>query len=89
MNKYKSYIGSKIILASEMGYKKFNEVYKNTKVDEDVDGYHVIYSNLDGTVYYSWSPKDVFENSYRLVTSGEATFIDNTYKDILPPSSEE
>ena len=31
------------------------------------DGYHVIYP--DG--YNSWSPKNVFEEAYRLVSSGE------------------
>ena len=30
-------------------------------------GYHVVYP--DG--YHSWTPKDVFENAYRKVTSGE------------------
>ena len=35
--------------------------------NEDVPGYHVQYTNPDGSIYDSWSPKDVFEQSYQIV----------------------
>ena len=34
--------------------------------NEDVPGYHVQYTNPDGSIYDSWSPKDVFEKSYQV-----------------------
>ena len=49
----KTYIGTKIIQASPV-----------TKGPEGPEGYHVVYQ--DG--YESWSPKDVFEESYREIT---------------------
>ena len=30
------------------------------------EGYHVQYTNPDGSTYDSWSPKDVFEKSYQI-----------------------
>lgn len=30
------------------------------------EGYHVQYTNPDGSTYDSWSPKDVFEKSYQV-----------------------
>ena len=49
------YIGTKIIEAEAME--------KDSK-----DGYKVIYSNPNNTTYESWSPKDVFEDSYTEVS---------------------
>ena len=45
------YIGTKIIEAEPM-------------VKNGVDGYKVVYDNPNNTKYESWSPKDVFEESY-------------------------
>jgi hypothetical protein len=42
------------------------------------DGYHVVYSNPDGSKYHSWSPKDVFERSYRRIETDEKQLI-STY----------
>lgn len=71
----KKYIGTKEIsaepmhevMAIEKGFarpKKDNRPWRA--------GYHVQYANPDGSVYDSWSPKDVFEQSYRVAD----TFLD-------------
>ena len=61
----KKYIGVKIIEATPA------QKHTCTKNDcaEGIDGYKVVYPQPDGSTYESWSPKDVFEESYR-VTSG-------------------
>lgn len=45
------YIGTKIIEAEPM-------------CKDGINGYKVIYNNPNNTKYESWSPKDVFEESY-------------------------
>ncbi len=55
----KTYIGTKIIKAEPQADPK-------TKIEPD-PGYRVVYE--DG--YESWSPKDVFERSYREITDAE------------------
>lgn len=47
----KQYIGTKIIDAEPM-------------IKDGVEGYKVIYDNPNNTKYESWSPKNVFEESY-------------------------
>ncbi len=47
----KKYIGTKIIESEPMA-------------KDGVDGYKVIYDNPNNTKYESWSPKNVFEESY-------------------------
>lgn len=47
----KKYIGTKIIEALPMS-------------KDNVDGYKVIYDNPNNTRYESWSPKEVFEESF-------------------------
>ena len=47
------YIGVKIIKA-----EKFNK--------DGEDGYKVVYPQPDGSEYISWSPKEVFEEAYKL-----------------------
>ena len=63
------YIGTKIIQAESMD--RYNFVVrcqgKNIPEEENREGYKVIYP--DG--YVSWSPKDVFEESYRRISSKE------------------
>lgn len=49
--KMKKYIGTKIIEAVPM-------------IKDGADGYKVVYDNPNNTKYESWSPKDVFEESY-------------------------
>ena len=62
------YIGSKLILASEMDQITFLRTVKKQEVNhENAPGYKVTYP--DG--YVSWSPKEVFESAYREVTLGE------------------
>lgn len=58
----KSYVGTKQI---EAWPAKRSEVYQNLSGGEDPEGYAVLYP--DG--YKSWSPKEVFENAYQLVTA--------------------
>ncbi len=84
-----AYIGAKIILAEKMtktafDFNKghnFEGVLNDTKPEShslDIQGYHVIYSNPDGSKYHSWSPKDVFERAYRRVETDEKELI-STY----------
>jgi hypothetical protein len=89
-----AYIGSKIILAEECSKETFEENKKNgfpvefdfenatAKPDETgrvvTLGYHVVYSNPDGSKYHSWSPKNVFDRSYRRIETDEKELI-STY----------
>jgi predicted cobalt transporter CbtA len=77
----KVYIGSKIIGARPMS-KEFWEIYKKAKEENKVvtpdmrdanvtPGYKVRYE--DG--YESWSPADVFDRSYRVITEKEKALI--------------
>lgn len=66
----KLYIGTKMVKAESM--VKSAAVTKgwarpSLEGNEDVPGYHVQYTNPDGSTYDSWSPKDVFEQSYQIV----------------------
>lgn len=66
----KLYIGTKMVQAEPM--VKSAAVAKgwarpSSEGNEDVPGYHVQYTNPDGSIYDSWSPKDVFEQSYQIV----------------------
>lgn len=66
----KLYIGTKMVMAEPMA--KSAAVTKgwarpSSEGNEDVPGYHVQYTNPDGSTYDSWSPKDVFEQSYQIV----------------------
>ena len=64
----KKYIGTKVVEARPM-----NEIYaesvgyarKNIDNHEWREGYHVRYTNPDGSTYDSWSPKSVFEEAYK------------------------
>jgi len=58
----KTYIGTKVIDAEPMTKNEYNK-YRGWPISENADeeGYHVLYA--DG--YESWSPKEVFENTYR------------------------
>lgn len=66
----KKYIGTKVVEARPM-----NEIYaesigytrKNSDNHEWRNGYHVRYTNPDGSFYDSWSPKSVFEKAYHEV----------------------
>lgn len=66
----KLYIGTKMVQAEPM--VKSAAVAKgwarpSSEGNEDVPGYHVQYTNPDCSIYDSWSPKDVFEQSYQIV----------------------
>ena len=67
------YVGAKIISAEPMDEVSFLTEVKKQKVAERETrpGYHVIYP--DG--YHSWSPKEVFEKAYRLVSVDEMTLL--------------
>lgn len=64
----KQYIGTKTVKAEPMvkssavakGWARLSEGCLNDP------GYHVQYTNPDGSTYDSWSPKDVFEKSYQI-----------------------
>jgi hypothetical protein len=67
------YIGTKVVKGEPMSEYEFLKTFKN-KTKEDLngqetqgDGYKVTYE--DG--YISWSPKRVFEQCYRLLSSKE------------------
>lgn len=67
--KLKKYIGTKEVMAAPMDEvtavtKGFAR--KNEDNHEWRSGYHVQYINPDGSTYDSWSPKDVFEKSYKI-----------------------
>lgn len=65
----KQYIGTKMVKAEPMA--KSAAVAKgwarpSSEGNENVPGYHVQYTNPDGSTYDSWSPKEVFEKSYQI-----------------------
>lgn len=69
----KKYIGTKEISAEPMHeISAANKGFVSPNNRPWRAGYHVQYANPDGSVYDSWSPKDVFEQSYRVAD----TFLD-------------
>ena len=78
-DKMEAYIGCKVILAEPMDKNQFEADYKGgpTEYHKGEEGYHVQYSNPDGSTYDSWSPKDVFERAYRPVSEDEKALIVN------------
>lgn len=66
------YIGTKAVAAETMNeleaYEKgYARSYSVSGYSADPrKGYHVQYTNPDGSVYDSWSPKDVFEKAYKV-----------------------
>ena len=81
----KCYVGCKIIRASKMTQHHFINNFLHLNKSELIDkldsipdghGYHVHYPDVNGDGgYHSWSPKEVFELSYRELTEGEAQSI--------------
>lgn len=64
----KKYIGTKVVEArpmNEIDAESIGYARKNSDHHEYREGYHVRYTNPDGSTYDSWSPKDVFEKAYK------------------------
>ena len=64
----KKYIGTKVVEArpmNEIDAESIGYARENGDNHEWRDGYHVRYTNPDGSFYDSWSPKDVFEKAYK------------------------
>lgn len=64
----KKYIGTKVVKArpmNEIDAESIGYARKNSDHHEYREGYHVQYTNPDGSTYDSWSPKDVFEKAYK------------------------
>ena len=61
----KAFVGTKILLAKPMTNAEWVKGKNQETTGED--GYLVIYDNG----YRAWSPKDVFETHYRLLTDTE------------------
>lgn len=64
----KKYIGTKVVKARPMNdidAESIGYARKNSDHHEYREGYHVQYTNPDGSTYDSWSPKDVFEKAYK------------------------
>lgn len=65
----KTYIGTKIVQAEPMHE---NEWLKGKNQESACrDGYKVVYDNG----YTSWSPKEVFEAAYRLISEQEKNML--------------
>lgn len=65
----KTYVGTKTVKAepmNELAAAKRGYARKNKDNHEWREGYHVQYTNPDGSIYDSWSPKSVFEKAYRV-----------------------
>ena len=64
----KKYIGTKVVEArpmNEIHAESVGYARKNIDNHEWREGYHVRYTNPDGSTYDSWSPKSVFEEAYK------------------------
>lgn len=73
--KLKKYIGTKEVMAAPMDEATAvtkGLARKNENNHEWRPGYHVQYTNPNGSTYDSWSPKSVFDESYKLAE----TFLD-------------
>lgn len=68
----KNYIGTKIIKAESKTSKEYAQFKGNEWDGKDLEGYLVCYP--DG--YISWSPKEVFEQCYRLISKQEMEHIE-------------
>lgn len=65
----KQYKGTKTVKAEPMNESVAVEkgfARANKDGHEWREGYHVQYTNPDGSTYDSWSPKEVFEKSYQI-----------------------
>lgn len=65
----KKYVGTKMVKAepmNELAAVEKGYARKNKDNHEWREGYHVQYTNPDGSIYDSWSPKSVFEKTYRV-----------------------
>ena len=71
MNEYEVYIGCKVIVAKRMSKTEFAIEQGKEIPEENVEGYYVRYP--DG--YVSWSPKEVFERAYRVMSPEEKGLI--------------
>jgi len=68
----KKYLGVKIVSAEPMTSRKaFDHGLVRADSIDSFEGYKVVYE--DG--YTSWSPKEVFERSYRLITDAEKRLV--------------
>lgn len=64
----KTYVGTKMVKAepmNELAAVEKGYAHENEDNHEWREGYHVQYTNPDGSIYNSWSPKSVFEKAYR------------------------
>jgi hypothetical protein len=86
----KTYIGTKVVYAVPMSRQTYNDLRSwELPSDENGDdpGYLVMYAdggakNVDGFGgYVSWSPQDVFEQSYEAFDSTGATYADRLRKE--------
>ena len=73
----KNYIGCKIIKAEPMSNEDFLKERGQWKENQETmgDGYKVYYADD----YISWSPKNVFEEAYRLISKSEIHLINRQY----------
>ena len=65
----KTYVGTKTVKAepmNELAAVEKGYARKNEDNHEWREGYHVQYTNPDGSIYDSWSPKSVFEKAYKI-----------------------
>lgn len=69
----KEAIGTKVIRFEPMTKAEFAELFGRVHPDNspvDAEGYHVQHDNPNGSVYDSWSPKNVFDEAYRSLDGG-------------------
>jgi hypothetical protein len=85
----KNYIGCKIIKGKAMTYGEYKKIkYGNdtsfkSNLSEDTDGYMVIYPGIaGGKQHISWSPKYIFEMSYREIEQVEEDLINTSSEDL-------
>jgi hypothetical protein len=71
----KAYVGTKVILARPMTNVEFKKEKGEALNEPPKEGYRVEYPDL----YVSWSPKETFENAYRLVSKDEISMIVDQY----------
>lgn len=65
----KKYVGTKTVKAepmNELAAVEKGYARENKDNHEWREGYHVQYTNSDGSIYDSWYPKSVFEKAYQV-----------------------
>lgn len=76
----KAYQSNKVVHAKPMTSTRWKEFrkkltrYSDASLDDNLDGYVVVYNPMAPNEYWSWSPKEEFEEGYSEIHSKKTKF---------------